>query len=164
MVFLGVTLGMLIDIYRVVITLIRPGKYLAAAYDLVFWFAAALWVFLYMLGVTTGEARFYMLVLLVGGYFLEQWLLGKALRVSMRSTILAVARLVNWIIGNLAALLNAVLDFCVAPYRWLYRLILGPIKFMLYWVQRPFVVALTKVDRVKRTIAKWWRGQEPTDI
>jgi len=164
LVFLGVTLGLLIDIYRVVIVLISPGKYLAAAYDLLFWFAASLWVFLYMLGVTAGEARFYMIALLAVGYFLEQWILGKALRVSLRSTILVVARLVTRTIGRIAVVLDALFSVLVAPYRFIYRLILRPLRFVWFCLNWPLVAFNAKVDGLRAIVLKWWRGDDARDV
>ena len=56
---LGVALGMLIDMYRVITRMLNPGKYLAGLFDILFWLSCTLWTFVYLLRVNSGEARFY---------------------------------------------------------------------------------------------------------
>ena len=164
LVFLGVTLGMLIDIYRVTLALARPGKYLSVVFDISFWLVTALWVFVYLLGVTSGETRLYMLLLLFTGYILEQRILGLSLRISLRSTALAVGKLLVRFIEGAAMCVDAVLDVVLTPYRFLYRLILRPIRLVCYYALLPFRYVKKRIRMLDAYLREWWKGDEPKEI
>jgi len=165
---LGVVLGMLIDMYRVMARLINPGRYLAAVFDLLFWLACTLWAFVYLLQVNSGEARLYVLALLFGGFLLEQKLLGSSLRANLRAVLLALGRGINKVIEVVSLLLEAILDAICAPFRFIVRLTLRPLVWLISLVVKPARALRGRLRSLKRrlhaTLTQWWEGEEPKEL
>jgi hypothetical protein len=155
---------MMIDIYRVSMALLSPGRYLGAAFDLIFWFGSALWIFVYLLGVTSGELRVYMLMLLLLGYFLEQIILGRSLRLSLRSTFLSAGRVLGYIIERVASLLDLLLNVIVAPYRWIYRLVINPLRRLFFYLLLPISYMKRAARSMRDRWRLWWQGDEPREM
>ena len=160
----GVALGMLIDMYRVVARMLNPGKYLAGLFDLLFWLSCTLWTFVYLLRVNSGEARLYVLALLLLGFILEQRILGKSLRTNLRSVLQALAKGLSRLINAISLFFEVVLNAITAPYRFIVRLALRPIIWIIGLVFRPIrfmVRRLRAFAKAMRTfVAKWWQGAE----
>ncbi|MDP3488373.1 MAG: spore cortex biosynthesis protein YabQ, partial [Bacillota bacterium] len=134
---LGVALGVLIDMYRIIASMLNPGKYLAGLFDLLFWLSCTLWAFVYLLGVNSGEARLYVLALLLLGFVLEQKILGRALRTNLRSVLRTLVKGLSKLINAVSIFLEAVLNAITAPYRFIARIVLWPIIWLVGLVLRP---------------------------
>lgn len=164
-VFLGAVLGMVIDMYRVVSAMLNPGKYLAAVYDIVFWLACTLWTFLYLLRSNSGEARLYVLALLLVGFILQQSIVGNRLRSSFKSVLRAVVRGVSKVIGFIAVVVDGFLNILVAPVRFVARLVIRPFAWLVSLLMRPARYGKRRLGALKRKLHQWWRPpEEPKDF
>lgn len=161
---LGVALGMLIDIYRVIIYMFRPGKYLAVLYDLLFWFGCTLWAFVYLLGVNSGEARLYVLGVTLGGYIIEQRILGKSLRANLRSVLVSIFKGAKRVISSVAFGLDSILDAVTVPIRFLVRLAFRPLAYLLRLIFKPVRLAVRRARSAAREtraqFKSWWEGTD----
>ena len=165
---LGVALGMLIDMYRVITRMLSPGKYLAGLFDLLFWLSCTLWTFVYLLQVNSGEARLYVLALLLLGFALEQKILGSTLRTNMRSVLRALIKGLSRVISAISVFLEAVLNAITAPFRFIVRSALRPLIWLIGLALSPvrlIVRRLRAFNRRMNVIAKkWWMGEEPKEL
>lgn len=166
-VLLGVALGMLIDIYRVTTRMLNPGKYLAALFDLLFWLTAAIWAFVYLLRVNSGEARLYVLALLFLGYLLEQKVLGAYLRANLRAVLMTIGKGLSRLISAISVCLDTVLDFIAAPFRFVVRLLLRPLVWLVNLAFAPLRAMVRRVRqllrRMRTLVTQWWAGEEPKE-
>ena len=168
LVLLGAALGMLIDIYRVLTHMLNSGRYLAGLFDLLFWLLCALWAFVYMLGVNSGEARLYVLALLLLGLVLEQKVLGHTLRENLRSVLGTLGKAVSKLISGIGVFVEAVLNAITAPFRFVVRLVLRPIRWLVGLILRPMRFAVGRLRQLSTAVrafgTKWWAGDEPEDL
>ncbi|KAF0195629.1 MAG: spore cortex biosynthesis protein YabQ [Bacillota bacterium] len=165
---LGFALGMLIDIYRVSNSMLNPGRYLVGLFDILFWLSCTLWTFVYLLHVNSGEARLYVLALLLLGFVLEQNFLGSTLRTNLRSVLHALIKGLGRLIKGVSVLVEAVLEAITAPFRFLVKLFLRPIIWLVGFILRPIGFMLLRVralDQAMRAlVTKWWAGEEPKEF
>lgn len=165
---LGVALGMLIDMYRVITRMLNPGKYLAGLFDILFWLSCTLWTFVYLLRVNSGEARFYVLALVLLGYVLEQRILGRTLRTNLRSVLQAITKGLSRLINAISVFVEALLNAITAPFRYFVRLILRPIMWVVGFILRPIRFAVRRVrafNKALRTFVRtWWSGESPEEF
>jgi hypothetical protein len=103
---LGVVLGVAIDLYRVVSVIFRPGKYLAASLDLLFWGVCALLAFQYLLASSVG-ARAYMGFALAVGVGAEQVAIGHYVRRLGFAALLFLTKTLSGVITALAVSADA---------------------------------------------------------
>lgn len=165
---LGVALGMLIDMYRVFTRMLNPGKYISGLFDLLFWLSCTLWTFVFLLRVNSGEARLYVLALLLLGFVLEQIILGSTLRTNFRSVLRTLIKGLSRLINAISVFVDAVLNAIMAPFRFIVRLILRPTIWLVGLVLRPvrFVARGLKVvyKTMRSYVKRWWAGEEPKEF
>lgn len=164
-VFLGAVLGVAIDMYRVVAVMLNPGKYLSAIYDILFWLGCSLWTFLYLLSSNSGEARLYVLALLLMGFVVEQAILGRPLRRRLRAALKAVFMGISSVIRLLAWVIDAILDILVAPVRLFARILVRPLLWMYGLLVRPVRYGRQRLRSLTQVLSNWWRppGERPKD-
>jgi len=117
--FLGVALGMVVDIYRAMTQLGRPSKAILFALDIAFWLACSLGVFAYLLWTTSGEARAYVFGLLLLGFYFEQKILGGRLRRGVRALLRGFMVSGKSILGRIIIMVDFVLGVILIPVRFL---------------------------------------------
>jgi spore cortex biosynthesis protein YabQ len=165
----GMVFGVLFDVLRVLRGYYRPGRWLAALADLLFWGAAALALGVGLFMGNWGEFRFYVLIALLLGLGLYYWL-GSP---TMLALLYSLLRFLTWLLELLWAPVVALATLLVATGRLLWQwalTLLGAAGRLLAWLGRwlsrplirPYRCAklhylLTK-RRVKRTLRRWLLG------
>ncbi|MBT9135526.1 MAG: Spore protein YabP [Firmicutes bacterium] len=131
--FLGLALGVVVDIYRAMTQLGRPSKAILFPLDIAFWLACSTGVFAYLLWTTSGEARAYVFGLLLLGFYSEQKILGGRLRRGVRAFL-------RWFMVSGKSFLGhsiIIVDFVLG-------VILIPVRFL---VHRPLLRVLSNIER-----------------
>lgn len=101
-VFSGVVLGLLYDVLRVSRGVIRPGRVLEGAADLVFWLVATGALAGGLFFANWGELRFYVLVGMTAGVLLYLWLASSA----VQWLLLLLFSVIRWVILTLVAVVT----------------------------------------------------------
>ncbi|MBS3874163.1 MAG: hypothetical protein KGZ92_09300 [Firmicutes bacterium] len=164
MLVLGLFLGALIDFYRVVVALYRPPGATRSAMDILFWVLCGLCTFIYLVRTSSGEARFYVFMLWITGFIIEQKLLGRPLRRGLLVLFKGVLSIVKLFAKVVWQVFDGVLTILVAPLRLVTRLLMQPVR----WLGRslaesyPRLRALLSASRF--AINSWWLGEEKKDV
>lgn len=165
----GMVFGVLFDVLRVLRGYYRPGRWLAALADLLFWGAATLALAVGLFMGNWGEFRFYVLLALLLGLGLYHWLASPAVVALLYSLL----RFLTWLLELLWAPVVALATLLVNTGRLLWKaaLTLAGAAARILWglfrrFSRPLVrpyrwaklhYLLTK-RRVKRTLRRWLLG------
>ncbi|MGP0587939.1 spore cortex biosynthesis protein YabQ [Paenibacillus timonensis] len=166
----GGIMGIAFDSYRVVSGQLRFPRWSVHTLDLLYWLAAALFVFRTLYHSNHGELRFYVFL----GLFLGIWIYFLFLSVITERFVLMLMRIVNSIYRFIVRMIGI---FIIAPLRWLVkvvRILLGfiwivllflgrvtllPIWKLFVWVLRPIWTRLRIPqgwDKIQRWAAVWW--------
>ncbi|MGG3456874.1 Spore protein YabQ [compost metagenome] len=166
----GGIMGIAFDSYRVVSGQLRFPRWSVHTLDLLYWLAAALFVFRTLYHSNHGELRFYVFL----GLFLGIWIYFLFLSVITERFVLMLMRIVNSIYRFIIRMIGI---FIIAPLRWLVkvvRILLGfiwivllfmgrvtllPIWRLFVWVLRPIWTRLRIPqgwDKIRRWAAVWW--------
>ncbi|MNM70838.1 Spore protein YabQ [compost metagenome] len=166
----GGIMGIAFDSYRVVSGQLRFPRWSVHTLDLLYWLAAALFVFRTLYHSNHGELRFYVFL----GLFLGIWIYFLFLSVITERFVLMLMRIVNSIYRFIIRMIGI---FIIAPLRWLVkvvRILLGfiwivllfmgrvtllPIWRLFVWVLRPIWTRLRVPqgwDKIRRWAAVWW--------
>lgn len=156
MLFSGAALGMVYDSYRVLSLSFRFPRWSIHTIDLVYWIAAAVFVFNMLYASNHGELRFYVFL----GLFLGVWVYFLVLSVLTQKFVVM--------------LIGIIKKFCYLLYRALYVILVIPIKGilrllrilfgfvmalllflirMVYYIIRPFLKLLYLP--IRPLISKW---------
>ncbi|WP_178020532.1 spore cortex biosynthesis protein YabQ [uncultured Paenibacillus sp.] len=165
----GGIMGIAFDSYRVVSGQLRFPRWSVHALDLLYWLAAALFVFRTLYHSNHGELRFYVFL----GLFLGIWIYFLFLSVITERFVLMLMRIVNSIYRFIVRMIEI---FIIAPLQWLVkmvRVLLGfvwivllflgrvtllPIWKLLAWAFRPIWTGLRIPqgwDKIRRWAAVW---------
>ncbi|GIP50784.1 spore cortex biosynthesis protein YabQ [Paenibacillus timonensis] len=166
----GGIMGIAFDSYRVVSGQLRFPRWSVHTLDLLYWLAAALFVFRTLYHSNHGELRFYVFL----GLFLGIWIYFLFLSVITERFVLMLMRIVNSIYRFIIRMIGI---FIIAPLRWLVkvvRILLGfiwivllfmgrvtllPIWRLFVWALRPIWTRLRIPqgwDKIRRWAAVWW--------
>ncbi|MBM6998292.1 spore cortex biosynthesis protein YabQ [Paenibacillus sp. DXFW5] len=166
----GGIMGIAFDSYRVVSGQLRFPRWSVHTLDLLYWLAAALFVFRTLYHSNHGELRFYVFL----GLFLGIWIYFLFLSVITERFVLMLMRIVNSIYRFIIRMIGI---FIIAPLRWLVkvvRILLGfiwivllfmgrvtllPIWRLFVWALRPIWTRLRVPqgwDKIRRWAAVWW--------
>ncbi|WP_068784363.1 spore cortex biosynthesis protein YabQ [Paenibacillus phocaensis] len=165
----GGIMGIAFDSYRVVSGQLRFPRWSVHALDLLYWLAAALFVFRTLYHSNHGELRFYVFL----GLFLGIWIYFLFLSVITERFVLMLMRTTNKIYRFIVRILKILI---IAPLLWLVkmiRILLGfvwivllflgrvtllPIWKLLVWVLRPIWTRLRIPqgwDKIRHGAAIW---------
>lgn len=165
----GGIMGIAFDSYRVVSGQLRFPRWSVHALDLLYWLAAALFVFRTLYHSNQGELRFYVFL----GLFLGIWIYFLLLSSLTERFVLMLMRIANRIYRFIVRTIEI---FIIAPLQWLVKMIrvllgfiwivllflgritLLPIWKLLVWVLRPIWTRLRipqGVDKIRRWAAVW---------
>lgn len=143
----GGALGAVFDLYRVVRYFSRPGRWLTALGDILYWTMVTGVIFGLLSVAVNGELRFYFFLFLLFGLGIYYCWFSR--------TLLRVYRaLGRWLLAGLRAIyrgISKVVEVLLAPVVWLGRIILTPLK----WLLVPFAF-------LGRTLKRWLQPPPPT--
>ncbi|MGE5654138.1 MAG: spore cortex biosynthesis protein YabQ [Bacillota bacterium] len=137
--FTGSILGAILDLYRVVRYFMRPGRWLTACGDILYWTMVTGVLFGLFGIVANGELRFYFfLFLLLGLGIYYSW---------FSHTLLRCYRMIGrWLITVMRAIFRLVslaFKIVISPFAWLWKLILVPLN----WLFAPFMTLVRKIKQ-----------------
>jgi spore cortex biosynthesis protein YabQ len=107
----GIAVGVLFDIYRVVLIYNNPNKILLAISDVLYWVLCAFITFVFFLYANNGNLRYYTFIGIIFGLFLYFKLASKKFIIAVRSIIF----------------------FVIKGFRLAYIIIVYPLKYILYF-------------------------------
>jgi spore cortex biosynthesis protein YabQ len=107
----GIAVGMLFDIYRVVLIYHNPNKILLAISDVLYWILCAFITFVFFLYANNGNLRYYTFIGIIFGLFLYFKLASKKFIIAIRNVILIIIKI----------------------FRLAYIVIIYPIKYIVYF-------------------------------
>ncbi|MEK5161375.1 spore cortex biosynthesis protein YabQ [Paenibacillus sp. FSL R5-0527] len=137
----GGIMGIVFDSYRVVSGQFRFPRWSVHALDLVYWAAAALFVFRVLYHSNHGELRFYVFL----GLFLGIWIYFLLLSVLTERFVLMLIWITNQIYRFIVRIIQL---FVIAPLRWLFKgakLLLGFVWIVLLFLGRITLLPLWKL-------------------
>lgn len=108
----GFLLGVVYDLCRILRLTVTRGKIAVFVVDILYFLAAGISVFLFMLAYNQGEFRFYLILGIIFGFLIYYFTFG--------------AFLLKWsnrLIRTLRRVLKAILRTFLAPFRWFGRLL-----------------------------------------
>jgi spore cortex biosynthesis protein YabQ len=140
MLLAGGVMGLAYDSYRVLSLNLHFSKWLNAAFDLLYWVAAALFVFRMLYAGNQGQLRFYVFL----GLFLGVWIYFLIFSVTIRDFVVMLIQSVQYVCRLLWRVLVAVIGL---PLLWLWRFVLGILRLIgrmllsilkfLRWLTKP---------------------------
>ena len=143
MLLAGSVMGLAYDSYRVMSLKLHFSKGLNAALDLLYWMAAALFVFRMLYAGNQGQLRFYAFL----GLFLGVWIYFLIFSVTVRRFVVMLIQSVQYVCRLLWRLIVMVIGL---PLLWLGNLLLGILKLLgrmllsvlklLRWLTKPIWV------------------------
>ena len=107
----GIAVGMLFDIYRIVLVYNNPNKILLAISDVLYWILCAFLTFLFFLYTNNGNLRYYTFIGILLGLFFYFKLASKKFIIAVRNVILILIKI----------------------FRIIYIVMIYPIKYMVYF-------------------------------
>lgn len=165
----GMALGVLFDVLRVLRGYYRPGRWVAALADLLFWGAATLALAVGLFMGNWGDFRFYVLIAILVGLGLYEWLASPA----VLALLYGLLRFLTWLLELLWAPVVALATLLAGTARLLWqgalrlagftgRLLAGLGRRLSRPLIRPYRCAklyyLLAKRRVKRTLRRWLLG------
>ncbi|AIQ55584.1 spore cortex biosynthesis protein YabQ [Paenibacillus borealis] len=139
MVLAGTAMGLAYDSYRVLSLKLSFPKWLNALLDLLYWIAAALFVFRMLYAGNQGQLRFYVFL----GLFLGVWIYFLIFSVTVRRFVLMLIQSVQYTCRLLWRCIEIVIGW---PLLWLWRLVKGTLlllgRILLYILK--LLLRLTK--------------------
>ncbi|WP_410512969.1 spore cortex biosynthesis protein YabQ [Paenibacillus sp. BR2-3] len=143
MLLAGGAMGLAYDSYRVLSLKLHFARWLNAALDLLYWIAAALFVFRMLYAGNQGQLRFYAFL----GLFLGVWIYFLIFSVTIRRFVVMLIQSVQYVCRLLWRFIVVVIGL---PLLWLWRLFLGIIQLvgrmllsvlkLLRWLTKPLWV------------------------
>lgn len=109
---LGFLLGLYYDAFRVARVMMHPGKRVIFFQDVFYCLSSALLFFLFAIGVTGGQLRWYLFAGAFAGFFAYRLTVGRLVVKAARRVIEAVV----WLWSRFWRLV-------LAPFRWIFRFI-----------------------------------------
>lgn len=92
---LGVFLGVLYDAFRVIRAFLPQKRFVVAIFDILFWLVATILLFAFILTVSGGIMRWYVLLGVFGGAFLYMASLSIIVYKTLRTMVLVLKRLMQ---------------------------------------------------------------------
>lgn len=108
----GFLLGMAYDLCRILRLTVTRGKVAVFVVDILYFLAAGLSVFLFVLAYNQGEFRFYLILGIIFGFLIYYFTFGAF-----------ILKWSNRVIRLLRRILRAILRIFLTPFRWFGRLI-----------------------------------------
>ncbi|WP_379137035.1 spore cortex biosynthesis protein YabQ [Paenibacillus sp. sgz500958] len=140
MLLAGGAMGLAYDSYRVLSFKLHFPKWLNAALDLLYWLAAALFVFRMLYAGNDGQLRFYAFL----GLFLGVWIYFLLFSITAKRFVVMLIRWFQYVYKLLVRFLAVVIGM---PLKWLWRLFLGILRLLgrvlmgvlklLRWLTKP---------------------------
>lgn len=146
-VFSGAVLGLLYDVLRVSRGVIRPGRALEGAADLVFWLVATAALAGGLFFANWGELRFYVLVGMTIGVLLYLWLASPIIQ----WLLMLLFSLVRWVILTAVGIM---VRLVVRPLLAVLRLLGGATRLLLVWIALVLTGVWQLFQRVLRFFAR----------
>jgi len=118
-VYAGLMIGLMYDLYRMIRRIIKPGNWLTAILDLLFWLVVAVFSFFVLFIANDGEVRFYHFIGFASGWALyilalSQW-------------VMALLTLVYRFLCKFFAVLFHLLTW---PFKMIWKGIKVPVRFI----------------------------------
>ncbi|MGE5652808.1 MAG: spore cortex biosynthesis protein YabQ [Bacillota bacterium] len=140
----GGILGAIFDLYRSIRYFSRPGRWLTACGDMLYWTMVTGVLFGLFSVVVNGELRFYFFLFLVLGLGIYYcWFSTSLLRVYrylgrlLIATFKAVYRLISKVFATVFAPVTWLLGVLVVPLKWLWRPFAAMRKAIGNWMRPP---------------------------
>ncbi|KGE19936.1 spore cortex biosynthesis protein YabQ [Paenibacillus wynnii] len=143
MLLAGSVMGLAYDSYRVISVKLHFSKGLNAALDLLYWMAAALFVFRMLYAGNQGQLRFYAFL----GLFLGVWIYFLIFSVTVRRFVVMLIQSVQYVCSLVWRLIVIVIGL---PLLWLWNLFVGILRLLgrmflsvlkiLRWLTKPLWV------------------------
>lgn len=150
---LGFAFGLIFDLYRVLRVLSKPGRFVTAICDLLFWVAYTVWVFATLIRFNSGEVRYYVFLSLGLGatvYFI--WFSRSMVR-GWYTLLCALAAGLAWLTEIINRVLDVVIAIIVWPYRILNNYLVVPCYRIIKFLLTPAILSFRFVGRVIRRFA-----------
>jgi len=147
--FLGMALGLVYDLYRVIRQIWRPKRWGTILGDALFWIFSTALAYGFLLYITWGEVRLYVVLALAGGL---------AVYLKAASRYVSYALLHIYLIA--AQIFTRLFKLILFPFRLIWRIILIPFRFIAFFV----VLVLQGARQVRillQRVQDYWRGQSP---
>jgi spore cortex biosynthesis protein YabQ len=173
MIACGIGLGVLYDVYRVLMNTFHPPKWLTALFDLMYWIFATLFVFRTLFWSNQGEVRVFIFIGLIMGvwtYFvwfsptiirMVQWsikVIKKLIQIGIRLFQLLVIKpilfLYRCVIIFIGFLITASMFLCKIVLQLIY-----PVWILFKWLTKPIWTRLhwpQFLRRWIRVLKAWW--------
>lgn len=126
-VFSGAVLGLLYDVLRVSRGVIRPGRVLEGAADLVFWLVATAALAGGLFFANWGELRFYVFVGMAAGVLLYLWLASPVIQ----WLLILLFSALRWVILTTA---DVIVRLFLRPLLAVLRLMGDAVRLLLAWI------------------------------
>lgn len=160
----GALLGVFLDVYGVLSRRFSLRGWPISLFDLLFWIAAACFVFRVLLWSNWGEMRFYIMLAIIAGIVFYFRLLTKP----VTSMLTSLLRTMEWLIKTIIRIAEVVLYRPVVfLYRLLWRMVRSIALFTwtiltksIIWAMNP-VVTFCRPHTTK--LKKWWSSRKKGD-
>lgn len=123
---IGFVIGVIFDLYRVVLGLLHPRKVATNLGDFFFWVFITIVVFVLLMFGNWGEVRLYVFLGLFLGLIAYLKLLSKYIILSIVWCINIIGKCIFWVKKGV----NMIVKCVSYPCRFIYRLLLIPVKFL----------------------------------
>jgi spore cortex biosynthesis protein YabQ len=123
MILAGIAMGLAYDSYRVLSLKLSFPQWLNALLDLLYWIAAALFVFRMLYAGNQGQLRFYVFL----GLFLGVWIYFLIFSVTVRRFVVMLIQSVQYTCRLLWRCIGVVIGW---PLLWLWRLVKGTLLLL----------------------------------
>lgn len=155
---IGFVIGVIFDLYRVVLGLLHPKKVAMNLSDFFFWVIITFVVFVLLIFGNWGEVRLYVFIGLLLGVVLYLKLLSKYIIFSIVGSI----NFIHQVILGLKKVINFIIMCISYPCRLLYRLLLIPFRFLKLFnlkTKKSLQSTGRSTKRLASKFRQWFRGR-----